>query len=133
MKSLGYYRIVEFCRGVWVQMADHFLRLTEKDSFNHLVEKSKERPLVIFKHSLTCPISARAYDELAEYKGEVALIEIQRARELSREIESRLGVVHESPQVMVVQNGKVVWDASHFDVTADAVAAAVRNAEGQKQ
>lgn len=113
-------------------MADHFLRLTEKDAFNGLVEQSKDRPVVIFKHSLTCPISARAYDELSNYGGEIALIEIQRARELSGEIESRSGVVHESPQVMVLRRGKVIWNASHFEITADAVADAVRNANGTK-
>ena len=91
--------------------------------------------MVIFKHSLTCGISAGAYDQMAELEGEVALIEVQRARELSREIEDRLGVAHESPQVIVLRNGQVVWNASHFKITVDAVAEAVRaaGAEGPGQ
>ena len=114
-------------------MENHFLKLNGKDSLDSLVEQSKERPVVIFKHSLTCSISASVYNEMAEFEGEVALIEVQKNRELSREIANRLGVVHVSPQVIVLRNGQVVWNASHFNVTAGAVEKAVRKAEGSKQ
>ena len=114
-------------------MENHFDRITETSSFDELVDRSKERPVVLFKHSLTCPISAAAYDQMAEFAGEVALIEVQRAGELSTEIENRLGVAHESPQVIVLRNGQVVWNASHFKITVDAVTEAVREAEGRKQ
>jgi bacillithiol system protein YtxJ len=124
IRSLGYYRI---------GMENRFSKLTGKDAFASLIEKSKQRPVVIFKHSLTCPISSRAYSQMAGFNGEIELLEIQNNRDLSREIEDRLGVEHESPQVIVLRNGQVVWDASHFDVTADAVAEAIRNAEGRKQ
>jgi bacillithiol system protein YtxJ len=109
-------------------MENHFVKVTETKALEDLAERSKQRPVVIFKHSLTCPISAAAYDQMAEFEGEVALVEVQRARDLSREIEDRLGVAHESPQVIVLRNGQVAWNASHFRITADAVAAAVRAA-----
>jgi bacillithiol system protein YtxJ len=57
---------------------------------------------------------------------DVRLVEVQSARDVSREIADRTGVRHESPQVIVLRNGKAVWNASHFDVTATAVAAAVQ-------
>ena len=109
-------------------MGNHFVRITETQSFEELTDRSKDRPVVIFKHSLTCPISSAAYESMAEFDGEVALVEVQRARALSREIEIRLGVAHESPQVIVLSNGQVAWTASHFKITAEAVAAAVREA-----
>lgn len=114
-------------------MENHFVRITETTSLDEMAARSKERPVVLFKHSLTCPISARAYDQMAEFPGEVALVEVQRARELSSEIATRLGVAHESPQVIVLRDGEVSWTASHFDITADAVAAAVRETNGGKQ
>ena len=114
-------------------MENHFVKVTDTKSFEELTDRSNERPVVIFKHSLTCPISGAAYDQMAEFEGEVALVEVQRARELSEEIERRLGVAHESPQVIVLHNGQVVWNASHFKITADAVAEVVREAEGSKQ
>ena len=112
-------------------MENHFTRVIDKSSFQDLVDRSRTQPVVIFKHSLTCPISAAAYSQMSEFAGEVSLIEVQRARELSREVETRLGVLHESPQVIVLRNGQVVWNASHFDITADAVNQAVRDAEGK--
>lgn len=113
-------------------MDNHFVKVTDIQAFNELAANSQERPVVIFKHSLTCPISAAAYEQMAEFEGEVALVEVQRARELSNEIEKRLGVAHESPQAIVLRNGKVVWNASHFKITAAAVAEAVRAASESK-
>lgn len=115
-------------------MENHFVKITDTKAFEELAERSNERPIVVFKHSLTCPISAAAYDQMTKLEGEeVALIEVQRARELSTEIENRLGVAHESPQIIVLRNGQVVWNASHFEITADAVAEAVSRANGGKQ
>lgn len=65
---------------------------------------------------------------MEKFNGEVALVEVQRARALSTEIESRLGVIHESPQVIVLSKGQVAWNASHFQITAEAVTEAVREA-----
>ena len=113
-------------------MGNHFVRVNDTESFNALAERSNERPVVIFKHSLTCPISSAAYEQMTGYDGEVALIEVQLARQLSNEIENKLGVPHESPQVIVLSKGEVAWNASHFKITAEAVADAVRKAEGTK-
>ncbi len=113
-------------------MGNKLVRITEKGSLAELNEQSKERPVVIFKHSLTCPISAAAYDQMSRYDGEVALVEVQVAGALSREIGEKLGVRHESPQVIVLDKGKVAWDVSHFDITAESVADAVREAEARR-
>jgi bacillithiol system protein YtxJ len=110
-------------------MDNHFVRITDTKAFEEWADRSKERLVVIFKHSLTCPISASAYDQMAQFDGEVALIEVQRAPELSREIENSLGVEHESPQVIILRKGRVVWNASHFGITADAVTKAMRSQE----
>ena len=114
-------------------MENHFAKVTDINALEELTGRSKERPVVIFKHSLTCPISAAAYEQMAAFEGEVALVEVQRARELSGEIENRLGIAHESPQVIVLRNGEVVWSASHFKITADAVGEAVRAAANSGQ
>ena len=109
-------------------MDNHFKTVTDLEALDALIESSRERPLVIFKHSLTCPISSAAYDQMAQYEGDVTLVEVQRARGLSSAIESRFGVEHESPQVIVLRKGQACWDASHFKITAEAVAKAVREA-----
>ena len=108
-------------------MGNSFSRITDVTELEKLIDRSKKAPVVIFKHSLTCPISASAFERMKGYDGDVDVVEVQRARALSDEIASRLGVTHESPQIIIVSNGQVLWDASHFKITADAVAEAVRN------
>lgn len=112
-------------------MGSHFVRIIDNEAFEALNERSRERPMVIFKHSLTCPISSAAYEQMTRFDGEVTLIEVQVARQLSNEIEIKLGVRHESPQVIILNKGQVAWNASHFKITAEAVADAVRKAMGQ--
>ena len=105
-------------------MANKFLKLADKETLNRLLLDSENRPIVVFKHSNTCGISSAAYREM-EKLDDVNLLEIQSARELSNEVESITGVEHESPQVIVLKNGKAVWNASHYGVKAVAVAEAV--------
>jgi bacillithiol system protein YtxJ len=40
-------------------------------------------------------------------------------------VSARLGVRHETPQALLIRDRRVVWSASHFRVTADAVAKAI--------
>jgi len=105
-------------------MSNKFFKLTDKETLNRLLLDSENRPIVVFKHSNTCGISSAAYREM-EKLDDVNLLEIQSARELSNEVESITGVEHESPQVIVLKNGKAVWNASHYGVKAVAVADAV--------
>jgi bacillithiol system protein YtxJ len=114
-------------------MGNHFVKFTDSGMLDEMATRSRERPVVIFKHSLTCPISAAAYQEMLAFDGDVALLEIQRSRALSREVEDRLGVEHESPQVIILNNGQVVWNASHFNITAAAVTDAIRELAAVKQ
>jgi len=111
-----------------VGKGERFVRITDVESFEELASRSQDVPVVVFKHSTTCPISAAAYEEMSRFDGEVALVEVQRALSLSKAIERKTGVPHESPQVLVLRKGKVVWDASHWKVKADAVQQAVKNA-----
>jgi monothiol bacilliredoxin len=106
-------------------MENIFVRVVGTEALEDLINRSQERPVVIFKHSTTCPVSAAIYNEMERFDGEVALVEVQRARALSREIEKRTGIRHESPQVIVLQKGIVIWNASHWRVTARAVTEAV--------
>jgi bacillithiol system protein YtxJ len=57
---------------------------------------------------------------------EVNLLEVQSARELSREVAVITGVRHETPQVIVLKDGKAVWNASHYDVDASSVSKALQ-------
>jgi bacillithiol system protein YtxJ len=110
-------------------MEDGFTQITDTDALEQLMARSHEAPVVLFKHSTTCPISSEAYKQMSQFEGDVSLVVVQRARAVSSEIESRTGIRHESPQAIVLRRGQAVWAASHFDITAGAVEQAVRENE----
>jgi bacillithiol system protein YtxJ len=100
------------------------IELKETEQWNGLLEKSKDVPVVILKHSLICPISARAFQKIdeAEKKGQLPsdlyLLIVQRQEDLSDKIARDLSVQHESPQVIVIKDQKAVDHVSHFNITA---------------
>jgi bacillithiol system protein YtxJ len=102
-----------------------FSPVTELKRLDELFASSSESPVVIFKHSNACPISAGAYEEMNGVSVPVHLVVVQTARQISDSIEVRTGVRHESPQVIVLKNGAPVWSASHWGITASAVQSAV--------
>ena len=107
----------------------HFTPVNDTETLDQIIARSHKEPVILFKHSTTCPISASAYRQMSEVERDVSLVVVQRARNLSNEIETRTGVRHESPQVVVLRRGEAVWTASHFDITAGAVERAVREKE----
>jgi bacillithiol system protein YtxJ len=107
-------------------MKNQFTPVSDCAALESLVALSHERPVILFKHSLTCPISSAAYREMSDLNGEVSLIVVQQARDVSREVERLTGIRHESPQAIILRNGQPVWDASHWRITRSAVETAVR-------
>ena len=110
-------------------MNNHFANIADTNQLDELVKQSAEAPVVVFKHSTTCPVSAGAYKEMSALKVPVNIVIVQEARDVSNQIEQATHVEHHSPQVIVLRNGKAVWNASHWKVKAEAVEEAVRQAE----
>lgn len=82
---------------------------------------------VIYKHSPYCGTSRRAALEVQRFLEEypdipVYIVDVVGERSLSAEIATRLGVRHESPQVILVRDGGAAWDVSHGGITAAAIA-----------
>ena len=99
--------------------------LVDVQSVDAAIAESRERPVLLFKHSRYCGVSCEALDELqshidARAEGVVAykMITVQTHRPVSDAIAQRLGLRHETPQVILLRDGKVVWNASHFRITA---------------
>jgi bacillithiol system protein YtxJ len=106
--------------------------LQRLDELDTLIADSGATPVLVFKHSYTCGISAEALDQLIDHLNEkkvdahYKIVTVQTHRDISNAITAKLGVRHETPQALLVRGGKVVWSASHFRVTADAVEKAIR-------
>jgi bacillithiol system protein YtxJ len=108
-------------------MGNSFFRIDNRETLDKLITDSNDKPVVIFKHSNACGISSAAYREMEKLAAPVNLLEVQSARDVSRELADMTGIRHETPQVIVLKDGKAVWNASHFDVKAGAVLKAVES------
>lgn len=102
-------------------------RIAALVQLDDLFAGSSEWPTWLFKHSLICPTSDLALREFGGFAerhpelGEFAVVEIQRARDISKAVAARTGVRHESPQVLLLHKGEVLWHASHWQITEAAL------------
>lgn len=99
--------------------------LHDVPSLDAAIAESLERPVLLFKHSRYCGVSCEALDELQAHidgraNGTVAykMITVQTHRPVSDAAAQRLGLRHETPQAILLRDGKVIWNASHFRITA---------------
>lgn len=96
------------------------------ESEEQLMEEIKQNSLIgIFKHSTRCGISAFAKKQFEEdfvasgKKFPVLYIDLLKHRNISNRIEYELNVPHQSPQFILLKEGKVVYHASHHSISVD--------------
>src|SRR5699024_1337821 len=107
--------------------------LVAVEELNTVYEASTDKPVLLFKQSTTCPISADAFAQFQEYLAnddavEAFFVKVRETRPVSDQIAEDLGVRHQSPQVFVVKNKEAVWNASHTSITVDSITEALQNA-----
>jgi bacillithiol system protein YtxJ len=93
------------------------------DSAGTLEEALAVALAVIYKHSRRCWICTKAQQQVREFAAghpevPVYQVDVVEGKDLSSEVAVRLGVDHQSPQVIVVRNGKPAWNGSHFRISA---------------
>lgn len=100
-------------------LPDHWKRLDDRVQVEHLIERSQTQPILIFKHSTRCSISAFALNRLIEgnealkLRMEVHYLDLLQFRGLSNSIAEKLKVHHQSPQAILLSNGEVIGSCSH--------------------
>ncbi len=101
--------------------------ITELETLDTLTEESYQKPVAILKHSTNCGISRmvlrnfeRDYD-LKEEDYNLYFLDLLRYREISNTIASKFNVSHQSPQLLILKEGMVVYNASHNEVRAEAL------------
>ena len=98
----------------------NWINLTNEEQLQRIKEKSKDKPQVIFKHSTRCAVSSMAKNRLD--KGPAAghmdfhFLDLIKYRNISNKIAQDFRVYHESPQILVIKDGKSVYDESHSDI-----------------
>jgi bacillithiol system protein YtxJ len=98
--------------------------LTDLKQLDEIISESEQTPVVIFKHSTRCSISRMALKNFErEYNIEIGdakpyFLDLLEHRNISNEIALRFEVVHQSPQLILIKNGKAVYTTSHSDIDA---------------
>jgi len=101
---------------------------TEADIASALAE-----PLaVVYKHSPICPTSDLAYQEIRSLRRmhhdvPVYFVDVIQFRPLSRRIAEQVGVLHASPQAIILRAGVPAWHGSHYDLRADTMAQRIQS------
>lgn len=85
------------------------------------MKASHQRPIILFKHSISCGISAHLFEEIKAVDAEINVVVVQHDRDVSNAIEEQTGHRHQSPQAFVIKDGKAVYQASHYGIDAEAI------------
>lgn len=109
-----------------------FEQVPSPSALAEALKLSHHQPVLFFKHSNSCGISQRAFAEFERYLDlpessavHHYVIVVQTAREASNELARLLRVQHESPQAILVKDGRAVWHDSHLALKSGALKTAV--------
>ena len=98
--------------------------LSSSDQLDGIIEESKTKPVGIFKHSTRCGVSRgvlKSFEKefrFSEDQIKLYFLDLLAHRNVSNEIENRFKVHHESPQLILIKNGKTVYHNSHNAIDA---------------
>jgi len=105
---------------------EHYKNLHQLEQISDIQDLSSTRPQIIYKHSTTCPVNHAAKERIDGWlvgiteedltKFDLYYLDLLSYREVSNAIAHQWDVKHESPQILIIQNGKCVYSASHYDI-----------------
>lgn len=98
--------------------------LTDLAQLDEIIAASNEKPVAIFKHSTRCSVSRMALKQFENQfnssdKVTPYFLDLIAHRDISNEIATRFGVYHQSPQLILVKDGKAIYNVSHSDIDAE--------------
>ena len=102
----------------------NWLTLSGEEQFLQILKDSENHPIAVFKHSTRCSVSVMAKRTLENswerYSKNMPIyyLDLLQHRNVSNLIAETLGVQHQSPQLIIIQNGKAIYHASHSDIDA---------------
>lgn len=110
--------------------------ITTQDQLDVALAGTDRRPVFLFKHSTTCPISYGAHRRVMDFIHKATesgatlpafyLIKVIESRPISNAIADKFGVPHKSPQLLLIDHGSCRWDTSHYDITGDNIEKALQ-------
>ncbi len=105
----------------------NWINITSAGQLDEIKERSRLKPQVIFKHSVRCSISSMAKNRLerSDQPADIDFyyLDLINYRSLSNRLSEEFEVWHESPQVLVIKDGKCIYDESHTAIRMDEILA----------
>lgn len=98
---------------------------------NQVDKASQGKPVMLFKHSVTCGISSGAKYRLESDWENLSsdipcyYLDLLSHRDVSNAIAERYNVVHQSPQILIISEGESVYDTSHHNISVGDINSAV--------
>lgn len=98
-------------------------KIESEEDLAQAIEHSHHHKIAVFKHSTSCFISRTVLKnfekevENSEQPLELYYLDLLAYRPISNKIAEEFGIRHESPQLIVIENGKPVNSASHQDIS----------------
>jgi len=129
------YRLIRdnLFSGTVVYLSMNWRILKSESQLEDIKSLSKDTPVVIFKHSTTCPISSMAKSRLtgswdiSEDEIIPFYLDLLSYRSLSSQIADTFDVVHESPQVLLIKDGACIYENSHLDINTPEIKEALNH------
>lgn len=100
----------------------HWNKIESEQALDEVILSSHQAPVLIFKHSYRCAISGTAFNRMERSWDKKAdsikayLVDVIGERPLSQLIAQKLDIIHESPQAILLKDGKVVYAESHLGI-----------------
>jgi len=111
----------------------NWIALTELNQLKEIAAKSSDKPILIFKHSTRCGISRmvlknfeKEYD-IEDSEMDSYFLDLLKFRNISNEVASQYKVYHQSPQIIVIKNNEVIYNASHGDIVINTLKEILKN------
>ncbi len=101
----------------------NWISLADLGQLNEIIQVSHEKPIIIFKHSTRCSVSRMALKQFEnefdlDGKVDAYFLDLLEHRDISNEIAHRFDVFHQSPQLLLIKDGKSIYNASHSAIDA---------------
>lgn len=99
-----------------------WIEINKAEQLDELKATSNQNPVLVFKHSTTCSISKTSLNRLernwqpAELPIKTYFLDLLSYRSISNQIATDFNVEHQSPQVLLINKGQVIFNATHFDI-----------------
>ncbi len=103
----------------------NWVKFTNEEQLKEFIQESNEHPVMFFKHSIRCSISSMAMNRVeSDWDLEdvtPVYLDLINFRNLSNLLAETFEVEHQSPQVILVKDGKSIYNASHNQISVASI------------